>query len=258
VRAGRVSLGYVASVTWGLDALLALVVTAPLVSALRSEWPALGADALVAPGGAELLEFVRDRGHVVGAVGLAGAILALFRAAVAVAVDAWHARRLGAEASPAWLASRMLAVRGLGAVALAVLFTAAASPAYAIRHTPFAGLTTAGNLALACALALPALALALVVSAAERVARGYLASPDAGVFEAIGRAIDASRARTPAFRGALSAVAALPVLGAASAAVARAPYGVGLVIAQALLFVGAALRAAAFARAVDEARDAGG
>jgi hypothetical protein len=252
----RVSLGYVAAVTWGLDALLALVVVAPVVSSLRSEWPALGAEALVSPGGGELLEFVRDRGHVLGAVGLVGALLALFRAAVAVGVDAWHARRLGSEAPPAWLASRMLAVRGLGALALGLLFAAAGSPAYAIRHTPFPGLTTAGNLALAAVLATPALALALVVAACERVARGYLASPGSGVFEAVGRAIATTRARTPAFRAALVSAVAVPAMGALSTFAARVPFGVGLVLAQALLFAGAAIRAAAFARAVSEGRDA--
>lgn len=254
VSRGRVSVGYVASLTWGLDAFLALAVVSPLVAALRREWPALGADALVAPGGAELLEFVRDRGAVVAAVALSGALLAFLRAGVAVGVDAWHARALGSDAPPTWLASRMLAVRSLGALAIGLLLGAAVAPAVAIRHTPFPGLTTVGNLVLAATLALPALVLALVAATVERVARGYLASSGAGVFESLGRGIDATRARTPAVRSALVAVVTTPLFGLAAALVARAPFGVGLVLAQTLLFSGAAIRAATFARAVDEGR----
>ena len=251
----RVSPRFVASVTWGTDSLLALAVTSPVVATVRSEFPHLGASAFVEPGGRELGEFVREQGHSIAAATLVFAVLLVFRTALALGVDAWHAARLGSTLSTGALLRRMALTRLLGLAACSVCVGAAFAPAYALRDVPIARFTTAGNLTFACAMALPSLAAAAFVACGERLARGLVAVSERPLTGAWGSALHAvlsgrSRARTLA----IAVVLGTPILGAIATALARLPYGAGIVLGQLVAFGAAWLRAAAFAESV-EARD---
>jgi hypothetical protein len=238
---------FYAGAAWGLDASFALVVSAPVIAALRAEWPHLGAEALVAPGGLELLETFTQRGPVFSAAALVFVLLTLARWAAGLLVDVAHARALGATHTSTSLALRMAAVRVLGAIPTGVLVAAALSPAYAVRESPIASLTTRGNVVLAIALALPSLALALVSMGVERVARALVAHEDKGVGRAWRVAFEGlSRGGSPSVRAASVAVTSSLFLGALAAVVSQVGYGVGFALAQVLLFAASFLRARAF------------
>jgi hypothetical protein len=239
---------FYAGAAWGLDAFFALVVSAPVIAALRAEWPHLGADALVAPGGLEFLETLAQRGPVLSAAALVFVLLTLARWAAGVLVDVAHARALGSKHTSSSLALRMLAVRVLGAIPTGVLLAAALSPAYAMRETPLASLTTQGNVVLVIVLALPSLALALTSMGVERVVRAVVARDEVGVGRAWLVAVDGlSRGGLASLRVSAIAVVASLGLGALATVAAQVGYGVGIVLSQLLLFAGSSLRARAFA-----------
>jgi hypothetical protein len=245
---------FFASVSWGLDALLALAVSAPVVAALRAQWPHLGADALLAPGGTELLESLAQKGVVFSSAALAFVILAVLRWAFALGVDVWYAQALGATRRGKSLVFHMLGVRAVGAIPTGVFLAAAASPLYAIRDVPFGGLSTRGNIILACGMAIPSLSLAVLAMGAERLARAYVASAGESFNTACLRAAESVRGGlSPTLRGAIVAVLVTLGFGLAAAPVAKLGYGVGVLLSQSLLFVAAWLRAHAFGAAANEA-----
>jgi len=245
---------FFASVSWGLDALLALAVSAPVVAALRAQWPHLGADALLAPGGTELLETLAQKGVVVSSAVLAFFILAVLRWAFALAVDVWHAQALGATRRGQSLVFHMIGVRVVGAIPTGIFLAAAASPAYAIRDVPFGGLSTRGNLMLACAMAVPSLVLAVLAMGVERLARAYVASAGESFNTACLRAAESVRGGlSPTLRGAIVAVVVTLGFGLAAVPIAKLGYGAGVLLSQSLLFVAAVLRAHAFGAAANEA-----
>lgn len=239
-----------AGFAWGLDAFFALVVSAPVVAALRAQWPHLGAEALVAPGGLELIETMAERGAVVSSAALVFALLTLARWCAGLLVDVAHAHALGSRCTASALALRMLAVRVVGAVPTGVLLAAAFAPAYAVREAPIASLGTQANVVLVVALALPSLALAFVAMAVERLARGFVAHESLGIVAAWGRAFDAlAGGGSSLLRASLAGVVGALVLSGAAALLASVGYGVGIVGAQALLFAGSYLRARVLANA---------
>ncbi len=239
---------FFAGASWGLDAFFALVVSAPVVASLRAQWPHLGAEALVAPGGLEIIETLAQRGPVFSSAALVFVLLALARWAAGLLVEVAHARALGSALTSARLALRMVGVRVIGAIPTGMLVAAAFSPAYAVREAPIASLGTQGNVLLALGLAVPSLALALVSMGAERLARALVSHEETGVTAAWLRAIEAmQRGGSPALRFAVGAAFGSLALGAIAAFAAKFGYGVGLVLAQALLYAGSYLRACAFA-----------
>lgn len=241
---------FYAAAAWGIDALFALVVSAPVVAALRAEWPHLGAEALVAPGGLELLETLGQRGPVFSSAALVFVILALARWTAGLAVDVGHARALGSTATSSSLALRMLAVRVIGAIPTGVLLAAALSPAYAVRESPIAALTTRGNVLLVVALSVPCLGLALVSMGVERVVRAEVAREESSVAAAWLRGFEALQGGgSPVLRRSVVALGAGFVFALSATFASRVGFGVGLLLAQALLFAGSYLRARAFASA---------
>lgn len=246
MRRGTTSL--FAGAAWGLDAFFALVVSAPVIATLRAQWPHLGAEALVAPGGLELIETLAQRGSVFSSAALVLVLLTLARWGAGLVVDVAHARALGAVRASTGLALRMAAVRVIGAVPTGMLLVAALSPAYAVREAPIAALTTHGNVILASVLALPSLVLVVLSMSVERVTRALVAHDDMAVARAWLLAIDGlQRGGAGSLRTMVGAVVASFVLGVFAALLAPAGYGIGLVTAQALLFAGSFLRARAFA-----------
>ncbi len=245
---------FFAAASWGLDALLALAVSAPVVAALRAQWPHLGADALLASGGLELFETMRDRGPVFSAALLTFILLALLRWGFSLGLDVWHAQTLGSTRRGFSLVVHQLGVRVAGGVPTGLFLAAACSPLYAIRDVPIASLTTRGNLVLALGLAGPSLVLAVLSMGVERVARGFVSSADEGFNSAWMRATRSILAGdSHAFGASVLAVVATFAFGVLAALVARVGYGAGLVASQTLLFFAAYLRARAFARASREA-----
>ncbi len=199
------------------------------------------------------MEFFRDNRGSVSSALLTFVLLALARWAAGLGLEVCQSLSFGSDRGAPALVLRFLGIRCMGAVPTGLFLAAACAPFYAIRHVPMAFLTTQGNLLAASAMAFPSLLMALLAMALERAARAHSATSEDSIWAAWGLAATELRGGlSPMVRRFTMAILAGFVLGATATYVSHWRYGIGIVLAQTMLFVAAYLRARAFARALQD------